>query len=64
MRNLREGVDMVTVREAIANLRAANADIESAVYGHLHVRNRVPQDSPPADRSLGLFITSVHHKKQ
>lgn len=37
MKNLREGVDMVTVREAIRNPRAMNADGEAAVYGHIHV---------------------------
>lgn len=44
MRNLREGVDMVTVRGAIANLRLMNTDVESAVYGYIYVRNRTPQD--------------------
>ena len=37
MKNLREGVDMVTVREATRNPRAMNADGEAAVYGHIHV---------------------------
>lgn len=43
MRNLREGVDMVTVRGAMANLRLMNTDVESAVYGYIYVRNRTPK---------------------
>lgn len=64
MRNLREGVDMVTVCEEMVNLHITDTDLTLQYMGIYTWETVIPKMDTPAHDNLGLFITSVLHKKQ